>query len=140
MAKVMFARLCREIKKSQQSGLYILMGGFDHIKWIRDPVRFVCVVYWAKANQTFRQSFVLRDEAGIILDQPPSTECVLTIPGENVSTAFFYTSFAQAGFYNIKVYEDGVCIETLPLEVREASQISESHLARLSPFESATPG
>ena len=131
MPKVIFARLCREIKKNQQSGLYSLVGSFAHIEWMKGPVGFVCVVYWEPANETFRQSFALADEAGNILDETPSTECVLTTQGENVSTAFFYVSFPQAGRYNITVYQNGVCIEAIPLQVMEALQISESRSAPL---------
>jgi len=137
MAKVLFARLCREIKKNQQSGLFSLLGSFAHILWMKGPVGFVCVVYWERANETFHQSFALVDELGNILDKTPSTECVLTTQGENVSTAFFYASFPQAGTHNITVYRNGVCIETIPLQVLEASQSSDNHLDRFAPFEPA---
>ena len=129
MAKIMFARLCREIKKNTQSGLYSLVGSFAHLHWTPGPVGFVCVVYWARGNETFRQSFALTDEAGKLLDETPATECVLTRQRENISTAFFYASFPGAGNYNIAVYRNGVCIKTIPLQVLEASQISSSRFA-----------
>ncbi len=140
MAKVMFARLCKEIKKNQQSGLYSLIASFAHIKLTKGPVGFVCVVYWERADETFHQSFALMDEMDNLLDEMPSTECVLTTQGENIGTAFFYASFPRAGCYHISVYQNGVCIETIPLQVMEASQISDSHLTRFAPFESAAPG
>jgi len=129
MAKVVFARLCREIKKSQHSSRFSLVGSFAHMKWAKGSVGFVCVVYWEKTNETFRQSFALVDEAGHILDDPPSTECVLTRHGENISTAFFYASFPQAGNYNVNVYQNGVCIKTIPLPIMEASQTNDSRFA-----------
>ena len=134
MAKVMFARLCREIKKNGQGRSYSLVGSFAHIKWVKGPVGFVCVVYWEKANETFHQSFALTDESGNILDETPSNECVLTRQGENISTAFFYASLPQAGCYYINVFQNGVRIESIPLQVMETPQISDS---RSAPFESA---
>lgn len=141
MAKVLFARLCKEIKKNQQTGLFSLVGSFAHLRLTNSPVGFVCVVYWGRAYETFRQSFALMDQAGNLLDETPSTECVLNPHRETVSTAFFYASFPGAGSYHISVHQNGVCLETIPLQVVEASQIGDRYPpARLAPFESAAPG
>lgn len=140
MVRVLFARLCKEIRRNQQTGLFSLVRSFAHLRWTNGPVGFVCVFYWEKADETFCQSFALPDEAGNLLEETPSTECVLNPHRETVSTAFFYASFPQAGRYRIRVHQNGVCIETIPLPVVEASQIGDRYPVRLAPFESAAPG
>jgi len=130
----MYARLCREIKKNEQTGPYSLMGSFTNLRWTNVPVGFVCVVYWQGANETFRQSFALVDEEGTCLDETPAMECVLNHLQTNISSAFFYTIFPQPGPYNISVYQNGICIETVPLPMREAEQINDSYSAPFAPL------
>ena len=133
VAKVMFARLCRGIKKDQQTGLYSLVGSFTQLRLSNGPVGFACVVYWKRGKETFRQSFVLRDEAGNILDATPAIEFVLTREGQNISTALFYASFPQAGQYSIDVYQNGTSVENIPFKVVEAYQGLKRPLAPLGP-------
>jgi len=128
----MLARLCRAIKKNEPDGLYSLVGRFAQLSWRPGPVGFVCVVYWGRGNETFRQSFALKDEVGNLLDETPTTECVLTERRDNVSTAFFYVSFPRAGHYSINVYQNDRCIEDIPLEVVD----TQDNLTR-SPFYAA---
>jgi len=134
VAKVFFARLCKEIKRNEQTGLYSLIGSFVHLTLIKGPIGFVCVVYWEAANETFRQSFALMDEAGNLLDETPAMECVLKHQQANISTAFFYTGFPQAGRYNINVFQNGICIETIPLHVMDVQQTIDRPLAFSAPL------
>jgi hypothetical protein len=129
VAKVMFARLGREIRMNQQTGSFSLFRSFVQLRLTNGPVCFICVVYWEPEAETFYQSFALTNETGDILDDTPTTECVLTSHGENISTAFFYTGFPRAGHYSINVYQNGVCIETIPLEVVEPQESTMSSLA-----------
>jgi len=133
VAKVIFARLCKEIKKDLQGGLYSLVGVFTHLRLPNGPVGFVCVVYWERGEETFRQSFVLRDEAGNILDETPATECVLTKQGKNVSTAFFYVSFPSVAQYSIDVYRNGARVESIPFKVVEPYQSLKRPVAPFGP-------
>lgn len=140
VAKVMFARFCRGIKKNERDELYSLVGRFAHLAWVPVPVTFVCVVYWERGNETFRQSFALRDELGNLLDETPATKCVLTRGRDTISTAFFYASFPRTGNYTIDVYQNGLCIHSIPLEVIEAEQKSRNSTIQVPRFGSAAAG
>jgi trehalose utilization protein len=136
----MFARFCREIKKNEEDERYSLAGRFAHLPWVPVPVGFVCVVYWERGNETFRQSFALRDGVGNLLDETPATECKLTRGRDTISTAFFYASFPRAGHYTIRVYQNGVCIQAIPLEVVEAEHSPGNSIVRARRFRSAATG
>src|SRR5262245_22374109 len=121
MANVLFARLCKEVKKNTHTGRYSLRGKFDNLTWMDALTDFVLVVYWhGYIGERFSQSFTLMDEAGNILDETPITECELIDQQINMSTAFFDTSFPHAGSYHLNVYQNGICTKTIPLPVIES--------------------
>jgi len=122
MAKVIYARLCKKIKRDKQTGSYALVGSFATLPWTDAPTSFVLVVYWLGTNETFQQTFAITDADGTLLDQTPATECVLGDKRINVSTAFFHVVFPRSGYYSINVFQNGVCIEAIPLPVIEAEQ------------------
>ena len=136
MAKIVYARLCRKIKRIEQTGSYSLMGSFVDLPLTKAPIGFVLMVYWEETNETFEQSFAIIDAQGSLLDKTPTTECVLKSKQINTSSAFFYTIFPRAGQYNINVYQNGVCIESLPLPVVEASTTSDRHRVPSTPSRS----
>ena|SRR5690349_18597083 len=140
MAKVLYARLCRKIRRDKQTGSYSLRGSFTALPLTNAPVSFVLVVNWQGANETFQQSFAILDADGNLLDQTPATECVLNDRQVNISTAFFYTVFPQAGHYNINVYKNGACIETIPLRIMATQQTDETRPAPFAPLRSAETG
>jgi hypothetical protein len=123
VAKVMYARLCREIKRDNQTNRYSLIGSFVDLAFTNAPIGFVFVVYWdGDTLEAFSQSFALVDEAGNILDQTPTLECVLNDQHANISTAIFYTIFPSSGHYNVRIYQNGICTETIPIQVIEHSE------------------
>ena len=127
MAKVLFARLCREVKKNSQTGRYSLKGKFANLTWMDALVSFVFVVYWhGYIGERFSQSFTLMDEVGNILDETPTMEYEMNNQEINVSTAFFYTTFPQAGCYYVNIYQNGVCTKTVPLHVIESQRSQEA--------------
>lgn len=140
MARVMYTRFCRTIKRNKQTGLYSLLGSFATLELTTTPVSFVLVVYWAGVIETFQQCFAIADLDGNLLDQTPSTQCSLKEKQVNISTAFFYTVFPQAGHYNINIYQNGVCTEVIPLPVVEAQSTGESLPIPLARFRSTTQG
>ena len=120
MAKVFYTRFCREVRRSDPTGLYSLVGSFVDLTFTNTPIGFVFVVYWlGNINETFRQSYTLMDEAGNILDETPSSDVVLKHPQANISTAIFYTIFPSVGRYTVNVYQDGICTESSPIQVIE---------------------
>ena len=76
----------------------------------------------------------MADEEGTRLDKTSATECVLNQPQTNISTAFFYTIFPHAANHNSNVYQNGICIESVLLPVREAKQINNSYSAPFAPL------
>jgi len=140
MAKVMYARLGSRIKRNEQTGSYSLAGGFTALPRINAPISFVLVVFWQDTNETFQQFFAIADGQGNLLDQTPTMECVLKTGQINTSTAFFHTVFPLSGQYSIRVYQNGVCTENIPLAVTGAEKTDDGHHSLFTPFESAAPG
>ena len=138
MAKVMYARLCKKIKRDKQTGSYALIGSFAALPWTDTPTSFVLVVYWSGANETFQQTFAITDADGNLLDQTPTTECVLRDRRINISTAFFHAAFPRSGYYSINVFQNGVCIESIPLPVIEAEQTVHNPEVAFSPLTGPT--
>jgi len=138
MAKVMYARLCRKIKRDKQTGSYSLIGSFVTLELTNYPISFALVVYWAGTNETFQQSFAILDADGNLLDQTPATECILGEKRSNISTAFFHAVFPRAGHYSINVFRNSDCIEAIPLDITEAQQTSESPRAPFVPLRGTT--
>jgi hypothetical protein len=103
------------------------------------PLQTLNIIY-PPADETFRLSFTLIDEAGTLLDETPATECVLSGQPENISTAFFYASFPRTGVYTIAVYKNGICIETIPLEVTENQRSRQHPMVPIAPLESGVSG
>lgn len=123
MAKVLYVRLCREVKKNTQTGRYSLMGKIAKLTWMDALVSFVFVVYWhGYSGERFSQSFTLMDEMGNILNETPTTECELNNQEINISTAFFYTTFPHVGRYHVNIYQNGFCTKTIPLHLIDARQ------------------
>lgn len=120
MAKVILTRFCRGARQNNQTGLYSLVGSFVDLTFTNSPIGFVLVVYWlGSINETFRQSYALLDEVGNLLDETPTSDFVLTRRWTNMSTAIFYAMFPSPGRYNVKIYQDGICTEIIPLQVIE---------------------
>jgi hypothetical protein len=140
MARVVYARLGSRIKRNEQTGSYSLMGSFTALSLINTPVSFVLIVYWPATDETFPQSFAITDGQGNLLDQTPTTQCVLKSRQINTSTAFFHTVFPRAGQYNINVYQNGICTETIPLAVTEVQEINDDPRSSFAALEGAAPG
>ena len=120
MAKAIYTRFCGKVRRNDQTGLYSLAGSFVDLTFTKTPIGFVFVVYWlGKINETFRHSYALLDEMGNILDETPTSDFVLKHPQVNMSIATFYTIFPSTGRYNVNIHRDGVCTETIPLQVIE---------------------
>ena len=116
MAKVIYTCFCREFNRNKQTGLYSFVGRFVDLAYTTTPIVFV--VYWQpNVAETFRQFFTLVDEVGHLLDETPTSECVLKKQQENISTAIFYTIFPRAGRYHIRIHQDGVCTDIVPIQV-----------------------
>ena len=120
MAYILFTRLCREIKKDEQTGKNILMGESDNLAWINSGVGFVLAVYWlGYIGESFSLSYALMDEADQILNHPPITECEFVGEEINLSIANFYTAFPHPGAYHINIYQNGLHTKTISLDVME---------------------
>jgi len=118
MAKVLNSYLCTGIKKDKQTGKYSPIRMFNSFALAEAPVLFTFVVYWVgKAGESFSQSFALVDEVGNILDEMPNVECVLGNEPETIGAAHFHTVFPRAGCYYINVYQNSICVETVPVNV-----------------------
>jgi hypothetical protein len=118
MAYILYTRLCREIKKDEQTGKNILMGESDNLAWIDSG--FVLAVYWlGYIGESFSLSYALLDEADHILNHPPITECEFIGEEINVSIANFYAAFPHPGGYHIDIYQNGLRTKTISLEVIE---------------------
>jgi hypothetical protein len=121
MAHILFTRLCREIKKDEQTGKDLLMGESDNLAWMSAGVGFVLAIYWlGYIGEEFSLSYALMDAADNILAQPPTTECGFIGEEINVSTAYFYAAFPRAGSYHVNIYQDGICAKTILMHVIES--------------------
>jgi hypothetical protein len=124
MANILFTRVCREIQKDEQTGKDLLMGESDHLAWRNTGVSFVLAVYWlGYIGERFSLSYALMDEADDILDRPPTIECEFIDEEINVTTANFHTALPQAGSYRVNVYQNGICAQTIPVDVIEPQRI-----------------
>ena len=120
MAYILFTRMCREIKKDEQTGKNLLMEESDNLAWINSDVGFVLAVYWlGYIGESFSLSYVLLDEADHILNHPPITECEFIGEEINLSIANFYAAFPHPGCYHINIYQNGLCTKTISLDVME---------------------
>lgn len=118
MAGIKYSRLCRGIRQDKQTGKYSFDGVFERLTLSRMPVLFVFAVCWdGKVGETFKQSFALVDSDGSVLDAIPETKFVLDKDLENIGIGYFYVTFPSIGEYSICVYQNGKCIETIPLTV-----------------------
>ena len=127
MAYILFTRMCREIKKDEQTGKNLLMGESDNLAWINSGVGFVLALYWlGYIGERFSLSYALMDEADNILDQPPITECEFIGEEINFSIANFYVAFSHPGDYHINIYQNGLCTKTLSLNVIESQRRPET--------------
>jgi hypothetical protein len=123
MANILFTRLCREIKKDEQTGKNLLMGESDNLAWMNSGVGFVLAVYWlGYIGERFSLSYALMDEADNILDDSPTMECEFIGDEINVCTANFHTAFPQAGPYHVNIYQNGICAKTIPMHVIESQR------------------
>ena len=121
MAKILFTRLCREIQKDELTGKNLLVGDSEALAWLNAGVGFVLAVYWlGYIGERFNLSYTLVDEADNILDRPPARECEFIGEEVNLSTANFYAAFPQAGRYQVKIYQNGICAQTIPVPVIES--------------------
>lgn len=121
MANILFTRLCREIKQDELTGKNLLKGDSEHLPWINAGVGFVLAVYWlGYIGERFSLSYTLMDEADNILDHPPITECEFTGEEVNLSTANFYAAFPHAGSYHVNIYQNGICSQTVPVQLIES--------------------
>jgi hypothetical protein len=123
MANILFTRLCREMKKDEQTGKNLLMGESDKLAWMNSGVGFVLAVYWlGYIGERFSLSYALMDEADNILAHPPTMECEFIGDEINLSTANFYTAFPHAGSYHVNIYQNGICAKTIPVHVIESQR------------------
>jgi len=66
VAKAIYTRFCREIKKDKSTGAYFLKGSFDRFAWMEGLTGFVFVVYWlGRRVESFQQSFALITGGGV---------------------------------------------------------------------------
>jgi hypothetical protein len=99
-------------------GKYSVVGALDSFPLSDTFLTFVFIVYWdGDDGETFRQSFSLVDDVGNILDTTSETNYVLSRESENIGVAYFDATVCHAGKYFVKVYQDRLCTETIPLDI-----------------------
>jgi hypothetical protein len=127
MAYILFTRLCREINKDEQTGKNLLMGESDNLAWKNSGVGFVLAVYWlGYIGESFSLSYALMDAADNILAHPPITECEFIGEEINISIENFSAAFSHPGGYHINIYQNGLCTETISLDVIESQRSQET--------------
>ena len=127
MAYILYTRLCREIKKDEQTGKDLLMGESNNLTWINSGVGFVLAVYWlGYIGESFSLSYALMDEGDDILNYPPITECEFIGEEINVSIANFSAALPHPGGYHINIYQNGLCTKTISLDVNESQRSLET--------------
>jgi len=121
MAEIISWDFCSEILENKETGRYSALGPIDNFTFSKSDVRFVLVVYWqGVAGESFSQSFALVDDAGNILNEVPETEYIFTKLPQNISIVRFYIRFPQIGRYSINIKQNGICIQTVPVNVNES--------------------
>src|SRR5215216_1509228 len=118
MAEIISWDFCSEVLENKETGRYSALGPIDNLTFNNSDVRFVLVVYWlGVAGESFSQSFALVDDAGNILNEVPETEYIFTKLPQNISIVRFYIRFPQIGRYSINIKQNGICIQTVPVNV-----------------------
>ena len=122
MAEIISWDFCSEIIENQETGRYSPLGPIDNFTFSNSDVGFVFVVYWlGVAGESFSQSFALVDDAGNILNDVPETEYILTKQPQNISVVPFLVMFPRSGRYSLHIKQNGICIQTVPVNVNASS-------------------